>query len=139
MKTNILPLSDKQYYQLMNLSERTQSFLCSDTATFIELLNIAGSSSNDLCIKRQINEYKQKYFPYGFRENKNEFNWTQLAMVRKKKNPIFGSRSFTYKEIEKVAFIRVVRACRDYMLSAMNEDDTNQLVNKIVLSRKMTF
>jgi len=138
MTTSILCLSGKQYYQLMNLSIKTQSFLCSDTVTFIELLNISNCTTNDLCLKRLINEFKIKYYPNGHRENKRSLNDEQGKLVAKYHKPRFG-RNIIYKEMEKIAFLRVVRACRDYLLSDMIEEDTNQLVNKIILSHKLLF
>ena len=137
MSNLISPLSDKQLCQILRLSRKTQSFLCSDTSTFIELIKISQRSSNTGYLKIAIDQFKSKYYPKGYKENKKVLNQKQANMVYEYELPRFQPFYKPYREIEMTAFIRVVRACRDYMFSVMSEEDTNLLTNRIEKSYEL--
>jgi hypothetical protein len=132
MQTTILCLSDKQQLQLVKLSEKTQSFISSDSVTFIELLHLSINSSYEPYLKNEIRKFKEKYYPKGYRENNKLLHSRQIQIISKYNKPRFNSFYLPYKDIEKTSFLRAARACRDYLFSTMNEDDTNKLVQRII-------
>jgi hypothetical protein len=86
-----------------------------------------------------VDKFKVKYYPKGYKENKNPLNPEQKKMVFDLYRPRFQPSYKPYKDLERLAFLRVIRACREYLFSGMKEEDTKQLVQKIVQSHELLF
>lgn len=135
-------LTVKQEVQLIRLCKEFQPYLPFDEIVFMELVSAAReycdgsvfpffSDKNrrfqELFIGKNVSKIKSKYYYCGFKSPNKPLLATQLVMlhryVPRVKVPSLGFNDMrTYRPIEKVLFIKIVRACRDYMRAKMSKD-----------------
>lgn len=135
-------LTVKQEVQLIRLCKEFQPYLPFDEIVFMELVSAAreycdGSvfsffSDKDkrfqeLFIGKNVSKIKSKYYFCGFKSPNKPLTTKQYIMLNRYiprvKIPSFGFNDMqTYRPIEKVLFIKIVRACRDYMRAKMSKD-----------------
>jgi hypothetical protein len=138
-------LSDKQYIQLLNLVCRTQSYLPFPESQLVTL--VEGSSK--FCLrfectsidwnkrfKEGLEGFKRKYYLDGFKENKGLFGYQRSGAIKEflKQNNIrflFHWKTTPYQPIERVALIKTVRACRDYIYSGMTDEGADKLIENL--------
>ncbi len=144
MKTRMYfeELSISQYVQLLNLCKEFQPYMPFDELAFLELVSAAriycdksdyGYYSDkelrfqNLLIDNLIAKIKSKYYFNGIKSNKNELNRNHCRIINnyipRVKTATLGINDIrTYKPIEKVLFVKLVRACRDFMRAKMGKD-----------------
>lgn len=132
-------LSRKQSLQIIRICERTQTYLPFDETVFISFIRkiiipfvkeytVYKEECIDLVIrllKDNISKMAMKYYPNGFKFN---------TYRHYRYEPFRCQRMFVadcdFQEIEKVVFLKTVRACRDFFYSGLkNEDD---LINNLI-------
>lgn len=134
-------LTVKQEVQLIRLCEEFQPYLPFDEIVFMELVSAAReycdssaftfySDKNrrfqELLIEKNVSKIKSKYYFCGFKSPNKPLTQRQHIMLNRYiprvKVPHFGFNDMrTYRPIEKVLFIKIIRACRDYMRAKMSE------------------
>lgn len=83
-----------------------------------------------------MQEIKAKYYFDGIKFNKRQLTNRQIGEVYRIK-PRVKFNAFTYrpnenyKPIEKILFIKIVRACRDYMRAGMSKEAERPFYNKL--------
>lgn len=80
-----------------------------------------------LLIGKKVNEIKGRYYFCGFKPANRGLGIGQLAAlnrcVARVRIPSLGFEDIrTYRPIEKVLFVKIVRACRDYMRAKMSKE-----------------
>ena len=135
-------LTVKQEVQIIRLCKEFQPYLPFDEIVFMELVSAAreycdGSvfpffSDKDkrfqeLFIGKNVSKIKSKYYFCGFKSPNKPLTTKQYIMLNKYiprvKIPSFGFNDMrTYRPIEKVLFIKIIRACRDYMRAKMSKE-----------------
>ncbi|MDH6535752.1 hypothetical protein D0T51_11600 [Parabacteroides sp. 52] len=129
-------LSYKQYDQLINEARRVQSVLPYEEVTLLEFIKIAIEAA-DLPygmegFKGKLDVFKKKYYPYGVKRNKklSAANWVTL---RRCGSPRYYIDSFPrpYNPVEKIAFVKTIRAYRDYFDAQMTEQAFGKLFEEI--------
>ena len=135
-------LTAKQTAQLIRLCNEFQPCLSFDEIVFMELVwaariccdrgmcgfyNDKKDRFERLLIGEEVQRIKSKYYFCGFKPGNMRLNTEQLAVlnryVARVKIPSLGFNDMrTYRPIEKVLFIKIVRACRDYMRAKMSKE-----------------
>lgn len=144
-------LTVKQEVQLIRLCEEFQPYLPFDEIVFMELVSAAReycdgsvfsffSDKNrrfqELFIGKNVSKIKGKYYFCGFKSPNKPLTTKQLIMLNRYiprvKVPSFGFNDMrTYRPIEKVLFIKIVRACRDYMRAKMSKEAEEVFFEKL--------
>lgn len=144
-------LTVKQEIQLIRLCKEFQPYLPFDEIVFMELVSAAREYCDssvfpfindkdkrfqELFIGKNVSKIKSKYYFCGFKSSNKPLTTEQLIMLNRYiprvKVPNFGFNNMrTYKPIEKVLFIKIVRACRDYMRAKMNKDAETAFFGKL--------
>lgn len=134
-------LTVKQEVQLIRLCKEFQPYLPFDEIVFMELVSAAreycdgsvfpffsdkGKRFQEI-VGKSVSKIKGKYYFCGFKSSNKPLSATQLVMlhryVPRVKMPSLGFNDMrTYRPIEKVLFVKIVRACRDYMRAKMSKD-----------------
>lgn len=132
-------LSIKQWVQLLNLCKEFQPYMPFEDVVFLEVITAAReycsygmypyhnecSKRFEAILMKNIIKIKAKYYFNGIRSNsKNltsrQFNYMDKYIPRVKIaafEPLAG-----YKPVEKVLFLKIVRACRDFMRAKMSKE-----------------
>lgn len=144
-------LSYKQINQLWNIAEKAQTHLPFEEVTFLKLVELCktfcfqscynekyGSGANDL-FKKHLEEFKIKYYPYGVKVNKRKLSGEHVDIVMKHQSPRFIVTNIPepYTPIEKIAFVRTFRACRDCFYAGMTDESTDELIGRLKRIRIM--
>ena len=136
--TTSIELTSKQFWQVYSIAEETQSYLPFKEVSVFKMTDIVARYCN-CCLpdikdlKENLLKFRNKYYSIGFKPNKylSDDQRTQVLAYRK---PRFILGINLYKPanpIEKIAFIRALRACRDYIRSGFSDDAFNVLVKKL--------
>lgn len=144
-------LTSKQEAQLMHLCEEFQPYLPFNEIVFMELVTAAreycdsslypflydkGERFREL-FNRNALRIKSKYYSFGFTaSNKPQpLNPKQITMlyryVPRVQIPCLGSAQPS--PTEKVLFIKIVRACRDYLRARMSKEAETILFQRLSL------
>ena len=135
-------LTSKQEKQLIRLCEEFQPLLPFDKIVFMELVMAAreycdgsvypffddkNKRFQELFIGYKVAEIKRKYYFFGATASGKPLTIEQFAelnrYVPRVKISLFKRNDMrNYRPIEKVLFIKIVRACRDYMRANMSEE-----------------
>ena len=135
-------LTSKQEKQLTRLCEEFQPLLPFDKIVFMELVMAAreycdgsvypffddkNKRFQELLIGYKVAEIKRKYYFFGATASGKPLTIEQFAelnrYVPRVKISLFERNDMrNYRPIEKVLFIKIVRACRDYMRANMSEE-----------------
>jgi hypothetical protein len=132
-------LTGKQFFQLHSIARETQSFLPHDEVSIIEMIKIAGLYCTSLnrdtkWLKEKIEMLKSKHYLNGFKSNKSFLPDNHFRKVMECSKPRFVAGLGAYKparEIEKVAFVKSLRACRDYIRSNFTENAFSVFVERL--------
>lgn len=134
-------LTVKQEVQLIRLCKEFQPYLPFDEIVFMELVSAAREYCDcsafpffsdkdrrfqELFIEKNVSKIKSKYYFCGFKSPNKPLTQRQIHMLNRYiprvKVPKFGFNDMrTYRPVEKVLFIKIVRACRDYMRAKMSK------------------
>lgn len=145
-------LTSKQEAQLMHLCEEFQPYLPFNEIVFMELVTAAreycdsslypflhnkSKRFQELFINRNVSRIKSKYYSFGFTaSNKPKpLNTKQITMlyryVPRVQIPCLGGAQPS--PVEKVLFIKIVRACRDYLRARMSKEAETILFQRLSL------
>lgn len=143
MKTNIHyssyeELSVKQWVQLLNLCREFQPYTHFEDVVFLEVITAAREyCSFGRCLFRKdderfddllmgkLKQIKAKYYFNGIKPNKSELTNRQINYMNKYIPRViipFFEPLEGYRPVEKVLFLKIVRACRDFMMAKMSKD-----------------
>ncbi len=126
------PLLCNQHYQLIVFARKTQPYLPFKEIAFIELIKICALYCNRFwwnengpvdSLKQDLQKFKQKYYPYGFKLNNKSLDSEQYKMLYRLRNPRFKMGGFPepYNPMEKIAFVKIQRACYKWLTSLESE------------------
>ena len=134
-------LTSKQEAQLMRLCEEFQPYLPFNEIVFMELVTAAreycdsslypflqdkSKRFQELFINRNVSRIKSKYYSFGFTapNQPRPLSPKQITMLYKYvprvRIPCLGGAQPS--PAEKVLFIKIVRACRDYLRYRMSKE-----------------
>lgn len=143
-------LSTKQYVQVITFISRTRSYIYQYDFPLIELLKecvmqcsqhrFDGCDYTKSFIKN-IDIVVGKYYPNGYKESRGQMKCSreQIRTLSILRAPRFIFSLFTpkYNPIEKIQFIRAIRACYKYISSKYEEKDKTLFVDTIESIRNM--
>ncbi len=132
----------KQLTQLISLCREFQPFMPFEELAFLDLVSaskifcdagVYGAFDNkerrfkELLIGKYVTEIKSKYYFNGFKRNNRPLSRDQTKKIvnysTRVRATVFGYNDMrTYKPIEDVLFVKIVRACRDFMRSKMSKE-----------------
>lgn len=137
-------ISHKQFVQLICFITRTQSFIIPDGLPLLEIMKRCAN----YCLQMRINKVDcseplfkdidriiKRYYPFGFKENRNaklnRTQWETIAGISR--NPRFTTNIFPSetKSVEKILFIRTLRACNKFLRSKHTECDKSELIESL--------
>lgn len=132
-------LTAKQFYQFVSIANETQSVLPHDEVAIIEILKITvlhctTSFKSNEWLKEKLEQFKSKYYCHGFKPNKAGISGEQYRKIWPCRKPRFAVGFDAYKpfrEIEKVAFMKALRACRDYIRAGFTDDAFNVFAKRL--------
>ena len=137
------PLSGDQWCQLLSFTRRTQPYLPFKDLAFVELIDICALYCNRVwwnengpvdSLKRDLQKFKQKYYPYGFKINNKSLDSGQYKILYRLRSPRFrmaGGFPDPYNPMEKIAFVKTQRACYRWLTSLESEQSTDEFINKL--------
>jgi hypothetical protein len=150
--TYIEELSCKQLIQLIKMCGEFQPYAKVDTVVFLEVVTAARifcdrsrfgyyndsvkGRFDDLFIEQLIREIKDKYYFNGLKYTNRILTDSQVKMIYKINKapkirlPDFGSYN-KHDSTEKELFMKVVRACRDYMRAKMSKEAEPELFQRL--------
>ena len=145
-------LTTKQEAQLVRLCEEFQPYLPFDEIVFMELVTAAreycdsslypflcdkGKRFQELFINRNALRIKSKYYSFGFTaSNKPKHLSPKQITILYRYVPCVRIPclcSVQPSPLEKVLFIRIVRACRDYLRAKMSKEAETILFQRLNL------
>ena len=133
-------LSFKQFNQLVSLCKEFQPHSNTEAVVFLEVINAAREFCDSyrypfvngrekrfdkLLIGEFIKKIKSRYYFNGIKyaNGKREFtNKQYFSIIDISKRPTAGIGVSDYIQAEKELFMKIIRACRDYMRSKMNKE-----------------
>lgn len=135
---NTSQLSLKQYCQLRALCKSTQSYLPHKGVTFLALMYTVRDISRyyaftpDMLTER-LKQFKDKYYPYGFKYNNRELSSEQIGFFRKRaQRPVFTPFALSpATDLEVVEFVMVMRACKNYIKAGMTDEAAMTLYHRM--------
>ena len=141
------PLDYKQKCQLVSLCDEFQPYTNVSEVVFLEVIKAAASfcsSSyypfftdkdkrfNELLINKFMAKIKSKYYFNGLKYAKRPLTNKQYALVLKKCNvPIIRIDPKGQSHVQKELFVKIVRACRDYMRAKMSKQAEQNLFERL--------
>lgn len=141
-------LSIKQSCQLIALCREFQPHVPFEDVVFLELITAArrfcdpGSfifiddlqNRFEKILKPTVEIIKAKYYFNGFKSNKKPLNGIQFHYINnyvpRVRIPIFDVME-GYRPVEKVLFLKIVRACRDFMRAKMSKDAEQDFLQRL--------
>ena len=146
-------LNDKQYNQLLSLCEEFQPYGNFENVVFLEVVFAArifcdrscypfrGNNKNDRFNNFLIDELmcgiKSKFYFNGLKYANRTLTGKQYRTILNVSNtpkiriPDFGNIYLKHNPVEKELFMKVVRACRDYMRAKMNKEAQQELFERL--------
>jgi len=141
-------LSVKQWVQLMRLCKEFQPIQPFEEIVFLEIIRAAREFCSygmypfyteakerfETILMKNINGLKIKYYFCGIKTNTHNLSNKQFNVLNiyipRVKIPTFDALE-GYRPIEKVLFLKIVRACRDFMRAKMSKDAEQSLFEKL--------
>lgn len=141
-------LSIKQLCHLVALCREFQPHMPFEDVVFLELITAArrfcdpgyfifinGPQNRfEKVLKPTVEIIKAKYYFNGFKSNKRSLNGTQFYYINnyvpRVRIPIFEVME-DYRPVEKVLFLKIVRACRDFMRAQMSKDAEQDFLQRL--------
>lgn len=141
-------LSVKQRIQLRELCKEFQPYTHFEDVVFLEVVTAAreycdggsypmwtGYERFEGLLIKNLNKIKAKYYFNGIKSNTNKLTDRQLSYISCKYIPRVKIPFFEplegYRPVEKVLFVKVVRACRDFMRAKMSKDAEQVFYEKL--------
>lgn len=132
-------LTLKQVCQLVVICRTTQPHLPFEETSFLKLLEEGYRyiqrfkySSTREELKKALIGFNAKYYPFGFkRNNKGKLEDRHYREILSYTHPRMKAYDLAYNQIERPAFVMLMRACRDYIFSGRDEKAEEVLVNKL--------
>ena len=137
---NKLELNDKQFLQLRNLCMEFQPFIPFESTIFLKFITMIRkycitNGYSAVCteyhdrveknLPKEIETFKTKYYFTGVKPNHQKITSQQTIELMNYTPRIYMSM-FTkcdkYRPIEKVLFIKLVRACRDFLRAKLSKE-----------------
>lgn len=145
--TSYVELNVKEWAQLLKLCTEFQPHEPFEDVVFLEVVaaarNYCDSSRYGYCVGNErfeglllkdFNKIKAKYYFNGIKSNKTNLTARQVNYMDKYiprvKIPIFNPLD-GYRPVEKVLFMKVIRACRDFMRAKMSKDAQQVFYEKL--------
>ena len=141
-------LSIKQSCQLIALCREFQPHVPFDDVVFLELIAVARRFCDpgyfifiddlqnrfEKVLKPTVEIIKAKYYFNGFKSNKKPLNGIQFYYINnyvpRVRILIFDVME-GYRPVEKVLFLKIVRACRDFMRAKMSKDAEQDFLQRL--------
>lgn len=142
-------LTCKQYIQLMKLCKEFQPYEKFDEVVFLKVITAARAYCdlgifpfytdkerrfNKLFIGEHVKNIRDRYYFDGIKPNGRHMESAQYVQIRNYK-PVISVSALRWGNdrppIETVLFVKVVRACRDYMRSRMSKDAEPRLRERL--------
>ena len=140
-------LSVKQFFQLLKLCREFQPYLPFDDIVFLEVVGAArefcsygmypfysGNQRFEMILMKNINKIKAKYYFNGIKPNDKNLTISQINYLDKYiprvKLVTFGALD-GYRPVEKVLFLKIVRACGEFMRAKMSKDAEQAFYEKL--------
>lgn len=141
-------LSIKQHCQLVALCREFQPHMPFEDVVFLELITAARRFCDptyfifiydlqmrfEKVLKSTVEIIKAKYYFNGFKSNKRSLNGIQFYYINnyvpRVRIPIFEVME-DYRPVEKVLFLKIVRACRDFMRAQMSKDAEQDFLQRL--------
>lgn len=134
----IEPLTIKQYVQLFKDSKLVQPYLPFKEVALLELVKISAKAILNVSgtfqgLGGDLSRFKRKFYPYGFKPNGRPLTDEQCNVVHRYFYPrmTFITIFTPYNPIERDAFVMVVRACKRYILSGMDDEAEKALKERL--------
>lgn len=131
-------LTINQYVQLVRTSKLVQPYLPFKEVAFLELVKISAkailnASGTLQGLGGDLSRFKRKFYPYGFKPNGRPLTEEQHKVLERYYYPrmTFTPIFTPYNPIEREAFVMVVRACKRYMLSGMDDEAEKVLKERL--------
>lgn len=153
MKTRMYfeQLNDKQQIQLLKLCEEFQPYMPFDEVVFLELISAARiycdrkyypfqdnkeKRFQNLLMNNLVTKIKGKYYFNGIKSNSKILSHNHCRIIYsytpRVKTPTLGINDIrTYEPIEKILFMKLVRACRDFLRSKMSKEAESTFFEKL--------
>lgn len=129
----------KQRIQLVRLCEEFQPYMPFEDVVFLEVVAAAREfcdhGSYPFCIRygrferllmKKLNKIKAKYYINGIKPNNRQLTNRQFIYIHHKYIPRVRITFFEplegYRPVEKILFMKIVRACRDFMRAKMSKE-----------------
>lgn len=137
-------MSDDQYYQMVVLASEVQPYLPFKNVALFDLIRISCYhciSLRNLKVEKmndheqfysEVNTFLRKYYPDGFKKNSRRLSPEQLKIVKTYRSPRFNGGLSEYDPIELIAYIKTMRACRDFLFSKQKQQDYSDFAEKLV-------
>jgi hypothetical protein len=131
-------ISAKEYNQFCQIASTTQPYLRFEESAFCKLVDIITSmirsGSDNQSAKDKLLKYKEKYYPFGFKENMNR---PYMIDCRRFLYPRIKPNYEHYTLIEMDVFVMVYRACKQYIYSGLTNKSAEELLSKVYVYRKI--
>lgn len=135
---NVQAISAKEYNQFCQIASMVQPYLRFEESAFCKLvdiiISIIRSGLDNQSAKEILLKYREKYYPFGFKENMNR---PYMIDCRRFLHPRIKSGYDHYTLIEMDVFIMVYRACKQFIYSGLTNESAEELLGKIDVFRKI--
>lgn len=130
-------LTDKQYEQLISISEKVQPYLPFEEVAFDRLLKLTYSyliswCNAELTLRNDLAKFNAKYYTKGFKINNRGLSTRQCTIIYKSYyRPRAIAYMKPYKQIERDAFVMMFRACKRYLITGLTKESEDVLINRL--------
>jgi hypothetical protein len=140
-------LNIKQSAQLFSICSEFQLYTNVDAVVFLEVLEIAKQFCHsyyyplvkakemrfNIIVEKQIKSIREKYYFNGIRYANRPLNRAHLEMINRNcmRPVIKTSLDCRIPSAERELFLKIVRACRDFMRAKMSKDAEPALLEKL--------
>ena len=145
--TSYVELNAKEWAQLLKLCTEFQPHEPFEDIVFLEVVTAARKYCDSSCcgycvgnerfegmLLKDLNRIKFKYYFNNIKSNKTNLTARQVDYMDKYiprvKMPLFTPLD-GYRPVEKVLFLKVIRACRDFMRAKMSKDAEQVFYEKL--------
>lgn len=136
-----------QFIQLLKLCGEFQPHVPFEDVIFLEVVTAArnycdssrygfreGYDRFEKLLMKDLNKIKAKYYFNGIKPNKTDLTRRQREYIKKYiprvRIPTFGALD-GYRPVEKVLFLKIVRACRDFVRAKMSKEAEQVFYEKL--------
>lgn len=136
----IKSLTDKQYSQLISISEKVQPYLPFTEVAFAELVKLAsaiifnkGYNNSIDTVAKGLVRFKSKFYMNGLKINTHDLSKEQYAILFQLfYYPRMDAFMTKYKPIERDVFVMLFRACKRYIITGMTKESEDVLIERLI-------